>query len=104
MTSEARCQSPALTVTTFDDFFGVDRVSDTKVTIELEFVGNIDTDATLTFTVSAVAIAGYNGNALTATLPVTAIEESLDASTDAPLTEATLDGSTITLITHWAHR
>ena len=82
---------------TFDDFFGVDRVSDTKVTIELEFVGNIDTNATLTFTVSAVAIAGYNGNALTATLPVTAIEESLDASTDAPLTEATLDGSTITL-------
>ena len=82
---------------TFDDFFDVDRVSDTEVTIELEFSGNIDTDATLTFTVGAVAITGYNGNPLTATLPVTAIEESLEASTEAPLTEATLDGSTITL-------
>ena len=82
---------------TFDDFFSVDRVSDTELTIELEFAGNIDTDATLTFTVGAVAIASYNGNALTATLPVTAVEESLEASTEAPLTEATLDGSTITL-------
>lgn len=81
---------------TFDDFFDVDRVSDTEVTIELEFSGNIDTDATLTFTVEPGAI-GYNGNALTATLPVTAIEESLEASTAAQLTEATLDGSIITL-------
>ena len=78
-------------------FFGVDRVSDTKVTIELGFAGNIDTDATLTFTVEAGAIAGYDGNALTATLPVTAVEESLVASTEAPLTEANLDGSIVTL-------
>ena len=77
--------------------FGVDRVSDTEVTVELEFAGNIDTDATLTFTVGVGAIAGYNGNALTATLPVTAVEESLSASTEAPLTEAVLDGSVITL-------
>ena len=77
--------------------FGLDRVSDTVVTIELEFAGNIDTDATLTFTVGAGAIAGYSGNALTATLPVTAIEESLTASTESPLTETTLDGNIITL-------
>ena len=82
---------------TFDDFFGVNRISDTVVTIELEFAGNIDTDATLTFTVGAGAIEGYNGNALAATLPVTAIEESLEASTEAPLTEATLHGNIITL-------
>ena len=82
---------------TFDDFFGVDRVSDTEVTIELEFTGNIDTDTTLTFTVEAGAIAGYNGQALTAQLPVTAIKESLEASTESPLTEATLSGSVITL-------
>ena len=77
--------------------WGIDRVSDTVVTIELEFTGNIDVDAILTFTVGADAIADYNGNALTATLPVTAVEESLTASTQAPLTEATLHGSIITL-------
>ncbi len=81
----------------FDDFFNLDRVSDTEVTIELEFAGNIDTDTTLTFTVEAGAIAGYDENALTATLPVTAIQESLEASTESPLTEATLHGSVITL-------
>ena len=37
--------------------FGVERVSDTEITVELEFDGNIDTDATLTFTVGADAIA-----------------------------------------------
>ncbi len=78
-------------------FFGLDRVSDTEVTIELEFAGNIDSDAILTFTVGAGAIAGYNGNALTATVPVTALEESLAASTVLPLTEATLHGSVVTL-------
>ena len=50
------------------------RVSDTKVTISLRFNGNnIDTDATLTFTVGAAAIEGYSGDALTATLLVTAL-------------------------------
>ena len=79
------------------DFFGLDRASDTEVTIELEYAGNIDADGTLTFTVGAGAIAGYSGNALTATVPVTALEESLDASTASPLTEANLHGSVVTL-------
>ena len=92
----------ALTVSGIDgvtivDFFGVDRVSDTEVTVELAFDGDFDTDGTLTFTVGADAIAGYTGNALTATLPVTAVQESLVASTEFPLTEATLNGSVITL-------
>ena len=82
---------------TFDDFFNLDRASDTEVTIELEFDGNIDADGTLTFTVGAGAIAGYNGNPLIATLPVTALEESLAASTESALTEANLDGSIVTL-------
>ena len=82
---------------TIASFFGLDRVSDTVVTIELEFAGNIDVDATLTFTVGAGAIAGYSGNALTTTLPVAALAESLDALTEAPLTEATLHGNIITL-------
>ena len=82
---------------TIADFFGVDRVSDTEVTVELEFTSNIDANGTLTFTVGADAIAGYSGNALTATVPVTAMQESLAASTESPLTEANLDGSVVTL-------
>ncbi len=82
---------------TFDDFFDVNRVSDTEVTIELEFNDNIDTNGTLTFTVGAGAISGYNGNALTATIPVTAVTESLVASTEFPLSEVTLQESVVTL-------
>ncbi len=77
--------------------FGVDRVSDTQVTVELEFNGDFDTNATLTFTVGAGAIANYSGAAFTAQVPVSASTESLVASTTAPLTEATLDGSVVTL-------
>ena len=73
------------------------RVSDTKVTVELEFNGNISTNSTLTFTVGAEAIAGYTGPALTAQVPVSAGTESIVASTAAPLTEATLDESVVTL-------
>ena len=75
----------------------VDRVSDTKVTVELEFNGDFDTDGTLTFTVGADALANYNGPALTAQISVSAVTESVTASTAAPLTEATLDESVVTL-------
>ena len=81
---------------TFESW-NVERLSDTEMTVELIFDGDFDTDATLTFTVEADAIADYNGNALTATLPVTGRQESLVASTEFPLTEATLDGSIVTL-------
>ena len=77
--------------------FGVDRASDTEVTVELEFTSNIDANGTLTFTVGAGAIAGYSGNAFTVQLPVAALEESLVASTESPLTEANLHGSVVTL-------
>ena len=82
---------------TFDDFFNVDRVSDTEVTVELTFYGNIEVDTTLTFTVEAVGIEGYVGPALTTQLPVTAVKETLVASTDSPLTETSLNGSVVTL-------
>jgi hypothetical protein len=78
-------------------WFDVDRVSDTALTVELTFKGNFDTDATLTFTIEADAIAGYDGPSLTAQLPVTGGKESVVASTVAPLTEATLNGSVVTL-------
>ena len=77
--------------------FDVDRASDTQVTVELTFSGDFDTDATITFTVEAGAIAGYDGSAFTAQIPVTAGAELLVASTTAPLTEATLDESVVTL-------
>ena len=83
----------AVTVERFD----VDRVSDTEVAVELEFKGDIDEDAILTFTVGADAIAGYGGSAITAQLPVTAFTESVTASAVSPLTEASLDGSVVTL-------
>ena len=77
--------------------FGVERVSDTEVTVELEFDGNIDTDAILTFTIGADAIAEYSGSPLTAQIAVTAVMESVAASTDSPLTEETLHESVVTL-------
>ncbi len=93
--------SRALTVSGIEDVtfdsWDVDRISDTKVTVELTFSGNIDTDTNLVFTVGASAIADYDGDALTVQVPVTAIAESLVASTEAPLTEATLHGSIVTL-------
>ena len=82
-----------VTIGTFD----IDRVNDTQITVELTFAGDFDADATLTFTVNAGAIAGYGGDAFTAQIPVTAGTESLVASTDAPLTESTLDESVVTL-------
>ena len=74
-----------------------DRKSDTEITIELEFKGDLDADATLTFTVGPDAIADYNGPAFIAQIPVSGEHESVVASTESPLTEATLDGSVITL-------
>ena len=52
-----------------------DRKSDTEITVELEFDGNINVDSTLTFTVGTGAIANYNGPALTAQITVTADRE-----------------------------
>ena len=75
----------------------VDRFSDTKARVELEFNGDITTDGTLTFTVDADAIADYSGSAITAQMSVSAVTESITASTASPLTEATLDESVVTL-------
>ena len=85
---------PGVTVRSSD----VDRVSDTELQAKLTFDGtDFDTNARLTFTVKADAIANYTGPALTATASVTAGTESVDASPATPLTEAILNGSTVTL-------
>ncbi|RKU22914.1 hypothetical protein C6500_02865 [Candidatus Poribacteria bacterium] len=78
-------------------WFDLDRVSDTELTVELTFDGNLDADATLTFAVGADAIAGYDGPPLTAQVVVTGGKESIVATTEVPLTEATLNGSVVTL-------
>jgi hypothetical protein len=62
-------------------WFDLDRVSDTVVTVGLQFIGDFDTDAMLTFTVGADAIADYNGVALTAQIPVTTSSSSNNAPT-----------------------
>ncbi|MDE0503925.1 MAG: hypothetical protein OXI86_07580, partial [Candidatus Poribacteria bacterium] len=51
------------------------RVSEKEISVEHRFKGNIDTDATLIFTVGADAIAEYNGPALPAQVPVTVVIE-----------------------------
>ena len=83
-------------VSTFDTW-DIDEVSDTEIEVELTFNGDFDTNVTLTFTVGADAIVGYDGPALTAQVSVTGGPESIVASTDAPLTETTLDESVVTL-------
>ena len=46
------CQSPALMACYYPlEHSDLDRVSDTEITVELEFNGDFDTDTTLTFTV-----------------------------------------------------
>ena len=74
----------------------VRRVSNTVLEVPLTNNSDFDTDATLTFTVEAAAIANYDGPALTAEVPV-ASYKGVSVSVTSPLTEATLDGSVATL-------
>ena len=79
----------------------IEKVSDTEIRVILTYDGTIDKDTMLTFTVGPGGIKNYNGPALTAEILVSADvggTTTLNASTAAPLTEATLHGSVITLI------
>ena len=76
----------------------VKRLSNRRITVALDFDGtNLDKTATLTFSVAASAITNYTGAALTAEVSVTPVKESVSASMVSPLTEATLNGSVVTL-------
>ncbi len=80
---------PGLKISTFGPaWFGVDRISDTQITVELGFEGDFDTTSILTFTVGADAIAEYKGPALTAQISVTASME-----TDPPEDEQDTPGA-----------
>ena len=72
------------------------RVGDTVVTVKLGFSGDLAADGTLTFIVGAGAIANYDGPALTAEIPVTALAESVVAY-PSELWESSLNGSVVTL-------
>ena len=83
------------------DWTDIEKVSDTEIRIILTYDGTIDKDTMLTFTMGPVGIKNYNRPALTAEILVSADvggTPTLNASTEAPLTEATLHGSVITLI------
>ena len=69
---------------TVEEYIGVERVSDTEVRVKLAFDGDFDTDATLTFTVGADAIADSN-QGFTAEIPVTAIQKSNATVSISPL-------------------
>ena len=76
----------------------VKRLSNRRITVALDFDGtNLDKTATLTFSVAASAITNYAGAALTTEVSVTPVKESVSASMVSPLTEATLNGSVVTL-------
>ena len=77
----------------------VQRLSDREVTVELNFDDtDFDADTSLTFSVASGAIVNYTGDAFTTEISVTARKETLAASVVSPLTEATLDGSIVTLL------
>ena len=88
------------------DPFDVDRVSDTEVTVELTYDGNMSANGTLTISVGAGAIQDYDGSALTAEISVSAsidvAEGDLfflwtDDDTD-KIRRANLDGSNVQIL------
>ena len=91
-----------LTDISYDRTFGLRRLSDSVVTIELEFNDNLEMDSVLTFTIGVDGIKDYNGPALTAEIPFSTSTEveitgEVVASTMFPLTTATLNGSIVKL-------
>ena len=71
--------------------FGLDvfRLSDTKISVRLNFDGDFDVDKTLTFLVSAEVITNYSGPPLAAELPVTESAET-PITPEIPISAATL--------------
>ena len=81
-------------------FGNIQRLSNTQITVPLQFNGSFDSDRTLTFTVRSAGIKNYHGSDLTDEIRVTATTESLTAIPSVPLTETTLNNSTVTLTLH----
>ena len=65
---------PGVTIgTTGPAWFGIDRISNSKIAVELGLPDNINPNNTLTFTIGSGAIMNYNGLALTAELPAASL-------------------------------
>ena len=78
---------PGVTVRGFG--LGVLRLSDTEISVRLNFGGDFDDDKILTFLVSAEVVANYIGPPLAAELPVSASAET-STTPDIPISAATL--------------
>ena len=77
----------------------VKRLSDTEVTVGLNFDDtDFDTDTPLVFNIGNGSVVDYTGDAFTTEISVAAFKEVVSASVVSPLTEATLDGSIVTLL------
>ena len=72
------------------------RVSDTELNVTFGFTGNLENTTTLTISLGAEAVSGYEGRALTGAIPVYP-EIELTVSSSYPLTAVTLNGSVVTL-------
>ena len=88
----------ALTVSGIDGVTVSDvvRVSDKDLKVTLGFTGNLANTETLTFSLEAEAVTGYEGRALTRTIPVS-LDLRFAVSSDPPLSVATLNESIVTL-------
>ena len=78
----------------------IESVSDTQVRVQLQFNGNFDRNTNLAFFLQSTGIKNYQGSNLRAEIPLTTTTESLTATALVPLTEATLNGSVVTLTLH----
>ena len=90
----------ALTLTGIDDVTVSDviRVSDTELNVTFGYTGNLDNIATLTISLGAEAVTGYEGRALTAAIPVYPERElGLTVTFRYPLSAVTLNNNVVTL-------
>ena len=88
----------ALTLTGIDGVTVSDviRVSDTELNVTFGFTGNLENTTTLTISLGAEAVSGYEGRALTGAIPVYP-ELGLTVSSSYPLSAVTLNGGVVTL-------
>ena len=88
----------ALTLTGIDGVTVSDviRISDTELNVTFGFTGNLENTTTLTISLGAEAVSGYEGRALIGEVPVYP-ELGLTVSSSYPLSAATLNKSVVTL-------
>ena len=88
----------ALTLTGIDGVTVSDviRVSDTELKVTFGYTGSLENTASLTISLGAEAVSGYEGRELTGAIPVYA-ELGLTVSSSYPLSAATLNKSVVTL-------